>query len=305
MKIYKSTELTNQQYHEEIEAISGSGLSVIYDQSPAHYKYAENEETAALVFGTAAHAMILEPEVFNATFCRGFDVSRYPDALIGDADLKKWLQVVGQKVSGNKAEKTSRILLLEPLQQIDTVLQQRHERWHGDKEQIKPDTYDKIQSMRKTIMKDDEIAEMLRGGFPEMSIVGELDGVQVKTRPDLITANGGLVNYKTTTDVHPERFGRKAYDYGYLLKASLEYDMFTLAYGKPPAFYVLLGQEKTSPFAFKPYYLSKQHLEIGRSQYRMALATYEHCLKNDNWPAYGAGVSELYLPEFIMNMHVS
>ncbi len=305
MKIYKSTELTNEQYHTEIEAVSGSGLCTIYDKSPAHFKYAENEETAALVFGTAAHAMILEPEMFDAEFCRGFDIAQYPDALVGAAPLKSWLKERGQKVSGNKPELVDRILELEPLTQIDVVLQSRHEQWLANKEHIKPELYDKIQSMRKTIMQDEEISAMLKGGFPELSLVGELDGVAVKTRPDLITANGGLVNYKTTQDVHPERFGRKAYDYGYLLKAALEYDMFTIAYGKPPEFYVLLGQEKTSPFAFKPYYLTEQQLGIGRSQYRMALATYEHCLKTDNWPAYGSGVSELYLPEFIMNQHVS
>lgn len=301
MQIYTPSELTNEQYHKEVPAISGSGLHTIYKFSPAHYKYAESEESPALAFGTAAHAMLLEPEAFNATYVRGFDASVYPDSLSGVKDMQSWLKERGQKVSGNKSDLIDRILAVEPLTHIADVLEQRYNQWNAGKEPIKPELYDKIQSMRKTIFADEKCAAMLQGGHAELSVVGELDGVDVKVRPDLITGNGGLVNYKTTEDCHPERFGRKAYDYGYLLKASLEWDMFAKAYGQQPKFYILLSQEKKSPFAFKPYYLTEEQIELGRAQYRIALAVYEQCLANDRWPAYGTGPAELYLPDYIMN----
>lgn len=274
MEIYKSTELTNEQYHQEIKAVSGSGLHTIYTKSPAHFKYAESKETEALAIGTAAHAMLLEPEVFNAEYVRGFDVSVYPDALVTANDLKGWLKERGQKVSGSKGELIERIHDLEPLTHIADVLQSRYEQWNAGKESLRPEVYDKIQSMRQTIMQSEDVAAMVNSGHPEMSIVGEFQGVNVKVRPDLITSNGGLVNYKTTTDVHPERFGKKAFDYGYLLKAALEYDMFKAAYGQAPVFYVLLAQEKEAPYAFVPYFLSQEQIGIGRMQYQLALATY-------------------------------
>lgn len=301
MQIYNANELTNEQYHKEVPAISGSGLYTIYQYSPAHYKYGEHEESDALSFGTAAHAMLLEPDVFDASYVRGFDSSLYPDALVTTKDMQAWLKDRGQKVSGSKAELINRIHDLEPLTHIADVLESRYLQWNHGKEPLKPDSFDRVQSMRKTIFADEQCAAMLSGGYPEMSIVGDLDGVAVKVRPDLITGNGGLANYKTTTDCHPERFGKKAYDYGYLLKAALEWDMFAKAYGQQPKFYILLAQEKKAPYAFKPYYLTDEQLELGRAQYRIALATYEKCLENDRWPAYGTGPAELYLPEYIMN----
>lgn len=297
-------QLSNPDYQLRDE-ISGSGLSDIYFTSPAHFKYQERDETPALRFGIASHSMVLEPKEFDKEFVRGVDSEQYPDALVTQNDMKAWLKERGQKVSGNKPDLVIRILELEPDTQIMDSLVSEFELSNDDKTILTPEDFDNCQSMRKTLMQDDRIAEMLTGGFSEYSLIGELEGVRVKNRPDLITSAGGIIQYKTTMSCRPEDMGKKVNDYGYLLKAALEWDCFTAAYGHPPKYYIMLAQEKKTPFVFKPFNIGpdSDEMRIGRIQLDHALRVYKHCLENDTWPAYGNEIENLEVAQYIKNKY--
>lgn len=76
--------IPNAEYHSG-PGISKSGLDLIH-RSPLHYHAvvtAENDRvpTPAQELGTAAHALILEPEVFTATYCLALRRSDVPDAI--------------------------------------------------------------------------------------------------------------------------------------------------------------------------------------------------------------------------------
>lgn len=76
--------ISNAEYHGG-PGISKSGLDLIH-RSPMHYHAvvtAENDHTPtpAQELGTAAHALILEPEVFTATYCLALRRSDVPEAI--------------------------------------------------------------------------------------------------------------------------------------------------------------------------------------------------------------------------------
>lgn len=58
--------LSAVDYH-AADGISKGGLDAI-SKSPAHYRYGEQEDTAALRQGRAIHTAVLEPELFGATY---------------------------------------------------------------------------------------------------------------------------------------------------------------------------------------------------------------------------------------------
>lgn len=76
--------IPNAEYHSG-PGISKSGLDLIH-RSPMHYHAvvtAENDRvpTPAQELGTAAHALILEPDVFTDTYCLALRRSDVPDAI--------------------------------------------------------------------------------------------------------------------------------------------------------------------------------------------------------------------------------
>lgn len=304
-KVYSPDQMTNEEYHSETEHVSGSALCKIYLDSPAAWRFGDHETTSALEFGIASHAALLEPEKFDAEFVRGLDKVDYPDALTSDAAIKSWLKARG--IKGYSTKSGAELLALvdmtgEPVQ-VWSKMVEKHEIEHDGKVVVKPADYDKIMQMRAVVFADDVYANRLSTGFAEYSIFGELDGVKVKIRPDIMTEHGEIWDYKTTASAKPEKFGRSAYDYGYLLKMALQHDVFAAAYGKPPSGVTLLAQEKKAPYIAQAYELTPEQLAIGRQQYKEALKIYSRCRELDSWPAYGGGMITLQIPDFIYKKH--
>lgn len=298
IKIYKPDELTNAEY-QALPQISGSSLHTILSESPAQFKFGEPEEDRqALDFGIYSHAMILEPARFAHQYAKDFDADAYEKILTTGADMTAWLKERGVKSSGLKPELIQRIIDTgEPVFIAETEAE-KHRAQHDGKEFISPSDYAKLEQMRAAIFADQEVADMLANSSAEYSLISD----EFKVRPDIITGGGGLVNYKTCRTCHPQRFGRNAYDYGYIMKAALEWDMFKAAYGQEPAFYCLLAQQKHSPYIHKPWMLGKDIIAIGRQQYKEAIRIYRACKEADSWPAFG-GVEYLVLPQFITQQY--
>ncbi|MBX2849951.1 MAG: PD-(D/E)XK nuclease-like domain-containing protein [Acidiferrobacterales bacterium] len=297
-------DLSNAAYQWLYHA-SGSFLHTIYKKSPAHAKHAQAKESEALSIGIAAHAMLLEPESFEKDFERDFDASVYENIMVTANDLKAWLKEAGMKTSGSKAELIDRILTADNTVHIADVLQKEHEEKHEGKTLIKPETFDDITAMRQVILKDDEMAAMIENGFAEYSLLTTIDGVACKSRPDLITSAGGIIQYKTTTDCHPNEFGKKAHDYGYFLKAALEWRSFKAVYGANPKYYVFLVQEKTFPYIWKPSYidLNSDAMIIGMAQLDLALRLCKQSVETNRWQAYGTNIEEVQLPEYLKRQY--
>lgn len=303
LKIFTNGELSNDDYHGEEYAdhTSGSDLHCINDQCPAVWKFAEKKESAALHFGIASHASMLEPKLFDEQFVRGLCIDDYPTALTSDASMKSWLKERGVKGYSNK-KKPELIAMIKMTGEPALIwpeMLEKHEEMNAGKTIVPFDDYDKIMQMRRVVFADDEYAEMLTDSYFETSVICEIeiDGEwhKVKIRPDIITKDFMVPDYKTTAYIKPEDFGAQAVRQGYWLKMAFVHDVLAAAYGQKPKV-GFLAQSKSDPFIPQDYWMDEQQIQVGREQYTMALRYLAECKKNNVWPKYTSNGAALVTP---------
>ena len=306
VRIFTADALSNEDY-QKLPQRSGSFLHKCLTHSPAKAMFGEMKNRKPLDFGIWSHAMMLEPERFAEAYCRDFDPSRYESIMSQNKHYQEWLKERGMKVSGTAAELISRILETGEAVHIEDIERAAYRAFNstGDTpvEFIPVADYDKIEAMRHSLMLDEDRAKMFAGGFSEMSIVTD----EFKCRPDLITAGEWLVNYKSTLDAEPEKFGRKATDYGYPMRAVMECELFKQAYGHYPAGYAILAQEKDVPYLCKTFVIYERSrgdeqpnaFVLGRKQLADAVRIYRKCRDADVWPGLG-GAEDLTVPDYFL-----
>lgn len=301
--LFTPDQLSNDQY-QALPQRSGSFLHRLLVHSPAKAMFGEIPARKALDFGIWSHAMILEPARFKAAYARDFDPSAYESILSTATEMSAWLKERGLKVSGSKGELIERILATGEPAHIEEVEREKFRAaLPAGTEFIPVKDFDKIELMRHAIMADPERAKMLANGHAELSIVTD----EFKCRPDLITDGAWIVNYKSTQNAEPEKFGRNATDYGYPMRAVLECELFKQMYGDYPAGYAILAQEKDSPYLCKTFviYDAKRGDEqpnawlYGRKQLADAIKLYRKCRDANAWPGLG-GAEDLAVPEYVL-----
>lgn len=307
VSIYSPDQLSNEAY-QDLPQRSGSFLHRLLSHSPAKAMFGEIPSRKALDFGIWSHAMILEPERFAEAYARDFDPGVYEHILSTATEMSAWLKERGLKVSGSKGELIQRIADTgEPVhvEELERVKYQAGIPGYTDGvvELIPPKEYDKIALMRHSIMADPSFAQIIGEGFAEHSIVTD----EFKCRPDLITTAEWIINYKSTADAEPEKFGRKALDYGYHMRGVMECELFKQAYGHYPRGYAILAQEKDSPYLCKVYKIfeasrgdDQPHAwTIGRKELAEAVKIYRKCRDEKRWPGLG-GAEDLRVPDYIL-----
>lgn len=255
-------------------SISRSGLWLIESRSPAHYwatsplnpQRAQAEESDALALGSAAHALLLEPEEFHKRFA-----VRPEDLDLRTKEGRAWR--AEQEAAGR------------------TILTQSE--------------WETLRGIERAI-KDHPLARRaLEASEPEVTLaaVDEETGVWLKARPDALPRDPAKlpfsVQLKTTFDADPERFARlSVYGFGYHLGVALEIDLLAaLGWHETPNVLVV-AVEKAPPYAVSLVRLSDDAIAWGRYQYRRALRRFADCLASGRWPAYPEEVVEIGLPEW-------
>lgn len=248
-------DISNEDYHAG-PGVSKSGLWTIYNQTPAHYRFAEREETQAFDFGTAAHTAILEPETFEARVLKGPTDRRgnnWKDAVAEATNLGKLLLTAGDYEA---------VLVIRDAVHSDPWV---NSIITGGKPQVEHSAY----------------------------AIDPTTGVMVRCRPDLHRADLGVtIDVKTAASATPEQFARAVINYGYHAQEAHYTDTWTAAGGTVGAF-AFLVVEKKPPFAFAIYELPPSIVDEGRAIIRKAIDTYAKCDKANQWPGYPAGVQEL------------
>lgn len=306
IRILTNDKYSNDEYHAEKEHISTSGLCLINDECPAAWKYQEvDKKSAPMAFGTASHAAILEPETFDSLFIRGIDKNE-EGMMTSDAAVKAWLKKLGVKVAAKDgfAELVKMCIDTDESFKYLKLLDMQLEGEAISKALtvVKAEDYDNMMTMRKVVMANPDNVEMFKGATVETSIFCEIlvDGVwhKVKIRPDMITTDCMVPDYKTTRSVNPEEFGRLAFNNGYWFKQAFVCDVLSAVYDRPfqPA---LFAQGKDAPFIPQLYMMTEQQIQVGRDQYSYALKQYGMCIADDIWPAYFDGPVELPTPDYI------
>lgn len=313
-KVYTNDELTNEDYHEESDHVSGSGLAHIFSTCPAAYKYAEHDDSSkALKFGTLAHTMVLESSVFDATYYRQPAKEEFEDLITSKTALAARLKAMGITGTSGKdyPELMEMLALTGKSLNVWWDIQRSSEVKAEGREIVSANDFDTVQAMREVLCGIPAYNSIVNSETAqrELSIFGEINDCGVKVRLDHVDVFGDIVyirDYKTTSDASPSGFGRLAFKHGYLLKMALQHDLFVRAFNEKRRVVVqLLCQEKKSPYLPMCYTITKEQLKVGRLQYMIALSTYKQCKKLDIWPGYGFGETEmdLQVPEYEMKKY--
>ena len=264
------TDIPASEYHAH-PAASASKLKKLWQSTPAHLKADTEtfEPSAAMVMGTLAHSLILEPE------------TPLPGIVVQPEEYepgKRWTRAAKVCKEWEAAQKASGLMVLKADEWKDALGMAEAVAWH-------PLAHD-----------------LLVDGKPEVSLCAHdsANGLDIKARIDFLPNTGGaIVDVKTTIDASERGFMRRAYDLGYHIQAALYLDLWNaLMPTEPRTEFYFVAVESSKPYAVNVFKASAEFFAKGREDYKSALTLYAQCVKADKWPAYSQEVKELGLPKY-------
>lgn len=251
---------TNEEYHSG-EGVSKSDLDLIHS-CPEKYRYKQDhpgqDQTPALLFGSAVHKLILEPNTFNKEY-----------AVFADYD----------KRTKNGKEMYKKFL----------------DRLNGRKEITESDLM-VMQTMRDVVMSHPKARMLLTGGKTETSYywIDPRTGTLCKCRPDKVN-RGYIIDLKTTSDASPEGFEKSMMKYRYHVQAAWYLRGYEAATGIKPEGFIFIAVEKNPPYSVAVYLCDDLSIEIGAREADEDLDVFVKCSEIGKWHGYG-GEKDLILP---------
>lgn len=275
-------DLEAEKYHRH-PAVSKHGLDD-FRKAPALYQHNRSNPTPptpALQFGSLYHTVILEPELIGSLYA----------VVPSDAPKKP-----------TRAQREAKKPSLETMETIlwwDDFLARNAGKTIVDAADIML-----CQQMRQTMMKNLACRNALEEHrlYTEASLFwqDEHSGVKCRARPDIIRADGLIIDPKTCQDASEDAFQRSAWNYGYYRQAAMYLDGWEAVSGEKPKAFIFLAQESEPPFLCRAYVASPQLIEYGRVQLREDLERFAKCEKTGIWPGLGDTPAELHLPSWAM-----
>lgn len=255
-------------YH-GIEAMSASGAKKML-RSPQHYLLARTTPSVpspAMLFGTAVHAGVLEPDTFD-------------DAVVVAPEVNK-------RSKDGKAE-------LEAFAAAN-----------AGKVVLSPEDFDRATNCIEAVRRHPAAAQLLDGGEREVSLLWH-DGkykVPCKSRFDAMN-HGGVIDLKTTRDASPEGFGKEIANYLYHLQAAFYCSAAEHVLDASPKFFAFIAVESEAPFAVACYVLPSNAILAGAHLADIALGRYADALAAGEWPGYPEEISVIKLPSWATKFNV-
>lgn len=249
--------IDNDLYHRG-PGVSSTGIKTIL-QSPGHYLLPPKEPTDAMKFGTAVHAALLEPDLFEERYCYYEDGRRQGKAWEAFRDAQ---QAAGREIISKKDWLT----ICEIVPRLD-----EYRTW-------------------RNLMRDAEVELAAFHRDPET-------GLLMKAKADIWNSDLNIIgDVKTCGDASEYGFGWQIADLGYHISAPYYLDVFSAALGRKVDTFLMIAVEKTAPYVVKFYPASEQMLEIGRAEYRRGLKILKKAMDEDEWPVSADEISTIELP---------
>lgn len=258
LKLGLNDYISNEEYHDDREYISSSGLKTILNDARKYYKeYVLDEKinssNAAFDFGSYVHCAILEPDKLDAEFAIFDGVQKRGKA------YEQCIQENEGKTVISRAQAAQANNLIKAFNDAKVVIgQQGHD-------------------------KEVEVSSFYRGGYAEQTCTAQIDGIKVKVRSDYrkeFEDFGSINDIKTTGDNidTAKRAERVCSIYDYDLSAALYVDIFTMVTGKPHDFYFTFLSKNNGEC--RMYKASEQMLEEGRKKYKEAIQKLKEARKS-------------------------
>ena len=256
--------LTQAEYR-AIDALGSTDIKTLLE-NPYLFKHGiKKEPTDNLILGSLIHTMLLEPSKLGSEYI-----------VLPELNLR---------TNEGKAKKA----------ELETQAKEE------GKTLVKGELFQKAEAVSKSFL-NSSLSSFLRGEVKaETSFFGEIDGVKVKARPDLIIPDQKIIiDFKTTSTSgggSADSFAKMAANFSYYIQAALyleitEYKQF---------YFIVL--ETTEPFMVGCYKLDSEALEFGKSEIRRAIEIYKNLFKYKS-PLYlnnldFSKVQEINLPSWV------
>lgn len=243
--------MPNETYHADRSAVSSSQLKRIL-QSPSHYISgldAQDESTEALMFGTALHCALLEPDEFP---------ERY---------------VVMPEFNKRTKEGKARMEAFEELAKGKTLITRE---WN-----------ERLKGMVASARRHKAVQEMLSHGEPELAFVWEDPETRVlcKIKTDWFQSGIAIWDAKSAADASKDAFSRACGRFGYHLSAAM-YQAGVAAHTGEFLPWRFVAIEKEYPFACAVYTASERFIRKGQRAFRDGLALLKQCRESGVYPGY-------------------
>jgi exodeoxyribonuclease VIII len=260
----------------EYQRLRGCNWSTLSSMDTSPLKYRDNlsdppEATATMQLGSAIHAAVLEPHVFEAEYVL------WPDAKRGKAYDEFKAEHEGQS-----------ILNAEQWEQCMGAAYAVHRARHG-------------REARRT----------MRGCRRELSLVwtDPATGIRCKARPDLVRMKRErdgrlgailLADMKTTTTVDARKFGRTAADLLYHGKMAFACRGLETIFGLPPMKVAIIAVEQKRPHDIGVFPLDPDVLYAGDQLVTKLLHQLQTCRKRRSWPGRYSEPVSLDFPQYAL-----
>ena len=244
MKIIRDS---NQQYHSH-NSISASGLKTIYKKSVYHLINQRFKETPAMALGTAVHAAILESDDFYNQYHVIDKIDKRTKA--GKEEYLKQVEL-----SKNHNSCTQKIIL----------------------------DYDNHEIIKNILgaYRNHDLAQKYCQGEIELSHYSQIDGVDVRVRPDCVNKISNFISdVKTCQDNSPEAFKRDVYKWGYHLQAAFYMDVLGIENFR------FIAVTTSFPHTVEVYSLDEKTIEFGRNAWKQAFENWKQYINTGIMPGY-------------------
>lgn len=266
------TNLSNQEYHSHKESISRSAL-MDFDHSPYTY-WAKHlnpdrpmrEPTPQMEFGTAFHAFMLEPALFQEIY--------------GVIPPKVLLKDVGKELYTQFKSRTEEIE-------------------NTGKKIITHEDYKRIYSMYSCIRNNSQATELFYNARIENSFFwrDQHSGLLLKSRPDILHENM-YVDLKTTSDASPRAYQSEMVKYGYHIQGAMVKDSSWILESKDIKKVINIVVETKYPFNIGIYIIDEFALEEGHMKYKQLLLDLKNSLEKNEFKGYG--IQKIGLPKWAL-----
>jgi hypothetical protein len=290
--------MTNEEYHSN-EALGSSMMREILDNA-RRFRLLQlgviENKSKAMDFGSAFHTYTLERDLFeDEVAVSDMDVStRAKEIIEGGIAWELYpaeCLTPSGKLSTSKAAKT----VLDGLTHSEnhtyvTPDEERQIMYYEnvkDKIIISETDMELIETMRGKLSNLPNFDMWLSSGEAEKSFFGEIDGVKVKCRPDLLVKMKGggyiVVDLKTTTaEATPDNFIKSSANYTYYMQDALYREVLKQNGINVNRFiFAIVSKVEHSGAIYCEHdYVATAE---GEALYNKAIKKYKHCKENDDW----------------------